>query len=146
MADSDQGALAGRAEAVRRLARAGETAVPLAAREDLGRPLRGMQEAAEGGAEQQAPGRSRGGSSTKVRLRVEGRGKPLAVVLTPSQTHEVPVFERLLEGMAVRRSWWGPRRSVPRAIPHRPFQPPGQRPGTHDRPLQEVPRPGDTLR
>ena len=44
----------------------------------------------------QALGRSRGGFGTKVHVRVEGRGKPEAFVLTPGQRHEASVFEELM--------------------------------------------------
>ena len=39
-------------------------------------------------------GRSQGGLGTKVHLRVEGMGKPVAFVLTPGQLHEATVFEQ----------------------------------------------------
>ena len=45
-------------------------------------------------------GRSRGGFSTKLHLRCDARGLPLAIVLTPGQTHEARAFEALLEDMA----------------------------------------------
>jgi transposase len=45
-------------------------------------------------------GRSRGGFSTKLHLRCDARGLPLAVVLTPGQTHEARAFGALLEDVA----------------------------------------------
>ncbi len=45
-------------------------------------------------------GRSRGGFSTKLHLRCDARGLPLAIVLTPGQTHEARAFDALLEGPA----------------------------------------------
>lgn len=61
----------------------------------------------------EALGRSQGGFSTKVHLRAEGRGKPLALVLTPGQQHEAGVFERLMAQGAVRR----PGRGRPKLRP-----------------------------
>jgi transposase len=48
----------------------------------------------------QALGRSRGGLSTKLHLRCDANGLPLAIVLTPGQTDESRVFEALVEDMA----------------------------------------------
>jgi hypothetical protein len=48
----------------------------------------------------QALGRSRGGFSTKLHLRCDANGLPLAIVLTPGQTHEARTFEALVENMA----------------------------------------------
>jgi transposase len=48
----------------------------------------------------QALGRSRGGFSTKLHLRCDANGLPLALVLTPGQTHESRAFEALVEGLA----------------------------------------------
>ena len=48
-------------------------------------------------------GRSQGGFSTKVHLRVDGTGKPLTFVFTPGEQHESTVFEQLLEQGAVKR-------------------------------------------
>ena len=63
----------------------------------------------------QALGRSRGGFGTKVHVRVEGAGKPVAFVLTPGQQHEASVFEELMTRGAVRR----PRGGRPRIRPRR---------------------------
>lgn len=57
----------------------------------------------------QALGRSRGGFGTKIHLRVEGRGKPVALVLTPGQRHEASVFEELMtQGGETLRAWPSP--------------------------------------
>ncbi len=45
-------------------------------------------------------GRSRGGFSTKLHLRCDGRGLPLALVLTPGEAHETRAFEDLVEDLA----------------------------------------------
>jgi transposase len=50
-----------------------------------------------------------------VHLRAEGAGKPMTFVLTPGQDSEALLFERVMEGGAVRRN--GPGR--PKQRPHR---------------------------
>ena len=70
---------------------------------------------AQKGGRDQALGRSRGGLGTKVHVRVEGRGKPVAFVLTPGQQHEATVFEELMTQGAVKR----PGRGRPRSRPER---------------------------
>ena len=60
-------------------------------------PARGRR---QGGQDGQALGRSRGGFSTKLHLRCDARGLPLAVVLTPGQTHEGRAFDALVEDLA----------------------------------------------
>src|SRR6266508_3608180 len=52
----------------------------------------------------EALGRSRGGLSTKLHLRVEGGGRPLVVLATAGQRHEVTQLEALLDGGAVKRT------------------------------------------
>jgi transposase len=67
--------------------------------------------------EDEALGYSRGGYSTKVHLKAEGGGNPLAVVLTPGQRHELTVAERLLRLGAIRRRGRGrPRVRAARAV------------------------------
>jgi transposase len=67
-----------------------------------GTVVRAHQHAAGGvhGCEAEALGRSRGGFSTKIHLRCDGRGLPLAIVLTPGQRHEARAFGDLVEGLA----------------------------------------------
>jgi transposase len=48
-------------------------------------------------------GRSRGGFSTKLHVRTERSGKPLALLLTAGERHEQSVFEPLMERGAVKR-------------------------------------------
>ena len=48
-------------------------------------------------------------------MRVEGKGKPVAFVLTPGQQHEATVFEELMTQGAVKR----PGRGRPRTRPGR---------------------------
>ena len=63
-----------------------------------------------------ALGRSQGGFSTKVHLRVDGQGKPLTFVLTPGQRHEAVAFEALMEQGAVRRGRRGRLRRKPKRL------------------------------
>ena len=64
----------------------------------------------------QALGRSRGGFGTKIHLRVEGQGKPVAFVLTPGQQHEASVFEELMTQGEVRRFGRGHLRIKPQRV------------------------------
>lgn len=59
-------------------------------------------------------GRSRGGYGTKIHLVADGRGVPLAAVLTAGQRHESTQFERVLDGVCLRG-----RRGRPRCRPVR---------------------------
>ncbi|MFF9757441.1 transposase [Streptomyces sp. NPDC014344] len=51
-----------------------------------------------------APGRSRGGLSTKVHLAADGRSRPLAILLTPGQRHDSICARPLLERIHVPRT------------------------------------------
>ena len=66
----------------------------------------------DGGAAKQALGWSRGGFSTKLHLRAERGGKPLALLLTAGERHEQSMFEPLMEGGTVKR--WGRGRAKQR--------------------------------
>lgn len=70
---------------------------------------------AVGGQEHEAIGRSRGGFSTKIHLRAEGGGRPIAFVLSGGERHESIFLAPLLEQGRVRRA--GPGR--PRQKPER---------------------------
>ena len=70
----------------------------------------------EGGASKQALGWSRGGFSTKLHLRAERGGKPLALLLTAGERHEQSVFEPLMEQRAVKRAGRGRPRRRPRCV------------------------------
>jgi transposase len=48
-------------------------------------------------------GRSRSGFTTKIHLRVEGQGKPIAFLLTPGQAHDAPSFKPLMERGKIER-------------------------------------------
>jgi transposase len=60
-------------------------------------------------------GRSRGGFTTKIHVKAEGSGKPLAVAITPGQRHESTAFDGLMRQGAVKR----PGRGRPRIRPRR---------------------------
>jgi transposase len=57
--------------------------------------------------------------STKLHLRTHGRGRPLVLLATPGQRHEVTQLERLLDGGAVKRTGpdGRPGRGQPRIRP-----------------------------
>ena len=59
--------------------------------------------------EREALGRSRGGYSTKLHLRVEGGGKPMVILATAGQRNEAPMLRALMEAGAVRRPRGRPR-------------------------------------
>ncbi|WP_406351337.1 IS5 family transposase [Streptomyces sp. NBC_01635] len=51
----------------------------------------------------QALGRSRGGLTTKIHLACDGRGRPLALLITPGQRHDGVCAQPLLNGIRVPR-------------------------------------------
>ncbi|MFJ4800788.1 IS5 family transposase, partial [Streptomyces murinus] len=56
-------------------------------------------------------GRSRGGLTTKVHLACDGRGLPLAAVVTPGNVNDSTAFDAVLEAVRVPRTGVGrPRR------------------------------------
>jgi len=61
----------------------------------------------------QAIGRSRGGLSTKIHALVDGRGLPLATLLTPGQAGDNPALAPLLASIRVPRRGCGRPRSRP---------------------------------
>lgn len=71
---------------------------------------------AVGGQQHEALGRSRGGFSTKVHLRAEGGGKPMAFVLSGGERHESLVLAPLLARGHVRRAGRGRPRGRPAQI------------------------------
>ena len=68
---------------------------------------------AVGGQVNEALGRSRGGFSTKVHLRAEGGGKPMALVISSGERHESRYVDALLDAGRVRRRVRGRPRSRP---------------------------------
>ncbi|MER7722315.1 IS5 family transposase [Streptomyces flaveolus] len=64
----------------------------------------------------QALGRSRGGLTTKVHLACDGRGLPLAVVVTPGNVNDSTVFDEVLNAVRVPRAGVGRPRPRPDAV------------------------------
>ena len=64
----------------------------------------------------EANGRSQGGFSTKLHLRTEGNGLPIAFLLTVGERHEAVMFEPLMEQGAVKRAGAGRPRLRPRRV------------------------------
>nr|WP_258876806.1 MULTISPECIES: IS5 family transposase [unclassified Streptomyces] len=60
-----------------------------------------------------ALGRSRGGLTTKIHLACDGKGRPLAILLTPGQRHDSICARPLLERIRVPRNGPGRPRSRP---------------------------------
>lgn len=54
----------------------------------------------KGGAWSQAIGRSRGGFTSKIQCLANGRGRPIAVALTPGNVAEISVALPLVQAMA----------------------------------------------
>ena len=67
-------------------------------------------------AEDEALGRSRGGFSTKVHVRCEGQGKPVAVTLTGGQVHDSQQAVALIDRGAIRRIGRGRPRLRPAKV------------------------------
>ena len=64
--------------------------------------VRAHSHAAGGGADgDEAKGRSRGGYSTKIHLAVSDERTVLSVALSPGQAHDAPVFDQVMEGVAM---------------------------------------------
>lgn len=61
-------------------------------------------------------GRSRGWLTTKVHLAVDGRGLPLAIVITPGNTNGAPAFAKVLAGVRVPRAVTGRPRTTPERV------------------------------
>jgi transposase len=82
----------------------------------------------EKGAAEQAIGRSRGGRTTKIHAVVDGRGRPLAIEITPGQRGDLRVVLPLLSGLCAAdaaydsdgfRLFLRRRRTIP-VIPNNP--------------------------
>ncbi|WP_326548575.1 IS5 family transposase [Mycolicibacterium sp. ND9-15] len=58
-------------------------------------------------------GRSRGGLTSKIHHLVDGRGRPMVVLVGPGQAHDGPVFEHLLAHLKVDRRRGGRARTRP---------------------------------
>lgn len=64
----------------------------------------------------EALGRSQGGFSTKIHLRAEGSGRPIAITLTGGERHEQTALVEILDHGAVRRPGPGRPRWRPRRV------------------------------
>ncbi|MFJ3446567.1 IS5 family transposase [Streptomyces sp. NPDC086081] len=64
----------------------------------------------------QALGRSRGGLTTKIHLACDGRGLPLAVVVTPGNVNDSTVFDTVMDDLRVPRTGAGRPRLRPDAV------------------------------
>lgn len=64
----------------------------------------------------QALGRSHGGLTTKVHLACDGRGLPLAVVVTPGNVNDSTVFDDVMDAVKVSRGGAGRPRRRPDAV------------------------------
>lgn len=64
----------------------------------------------------EALGRSRGGFSTKIHVRADGKGRPITLGLTPGQWHDSRAFEPLMNGGAIKRRGPGRPRLRPRRV------------------------------
>ena len=47
-------------------------------------------------------GRSRGGLTTKIHARVDAKGRPVRLIITPGEAHDVTCAEALLDGLEAR--------------------------------------------
>ena len=72
-----------------------------------GSVIRAHQHAAggkKGAFQEEKLGRSRGGFSTKIHIRCDGKGKPITFLLSPGERNESIFLEQLMEQGAVKRS------------------------------------------
>lgn len=75
------------------------------------RPKKGIHRPDE--PDDHALGRSRGGLTTRVHLACDGKGRPLAILLTPGRRHDSVCARSLLERIRVLRTGLGRPRSTP---------------------------------
>ncbi len=61
-------------------------------------------------------GRSRGGLTTKVHALVDGRGRPLVLIVSPGQAGDSPMFGVLLDRLRVARAGPGRPRTRPDSV------------------------------
>jgi len=61
-------------------------------------------------------GKNRGGLTTKIHLRVDGNGKPLAFHITPGQAHDCPPSKKLLEQVKIKQIGCGRPKCYPKAM------------------------------
>jgi transposase len=85
-------------------------------RTEISPPLAVQTRVEQGGQALEALGRSRGGFTTKLHLRVDGHGKPLVMLLTPGERHDSQALVPLLEAGAIKRMGRGRPRSRPKRV------------------------------
>ena len=51
-----------------------------------------------------------------MHIRCEGKGKPVTFELTPGEAHDAPLFEKLMEGGAIKRAGRGRPRRLPKRV------------------------------
>jgi hypothetical protein len=84
-------------------------------------------------------GRSRGGPAIKVYLAANGRGLPLAVVLTPANVNDSTMFDVMLDVIRVPRLSAGrPRRRPKTVIADKAYSSRGIRAGLRQRAIRTV--------
>jgi transposase len=75
----------------------------------------------------EALGRSRGGLTSKIHLAVDGRGRPLSILITPGQAGDNPQIAPLLEAITIRGRRGRPRRRPERVIADKAYDHPSTR-------------------
>jgi putative transposase len=60
-----------------------------------------------------AVGRSRGGLSTKIHALVDGKGRPLVLLVAPGQGGDAPMFAHLMNQLKINRAGQGRPRTRP---------------------------------
>ncbi len=51
-----------------------------------------------------ALGKSKGGFSTKIHIRVDGNGRPISFCITPGQVNEIRIFQPLMEMCSIKKN------------------------------------------
>lgn len=85
-----------------------------------------------------AIGRSRGGLSTKIHHLVNGRGRPLVVLLSPGQSGDSPMFPYLLAALRVERVRGRPRTRPDAVLADKAYSSRGHRQLLRDRGITAV--------
>ena len=90
-------------------------------------------------------GRSRGGLSTKIHSLVDGKGRPLVMLVGPGQAGDSPMFAPLLTALSVPRTGPGrPRTRPERVLGDKAYSSRGTRQLLRDKRIKTViPQPSD---
>lgn len=89
--------------------------------------------------QEEALGRSRGGFSTKIHLACDGKGRPLAIRLTPGQHHDSTQLENLLTNIRLQRPGPGrPRQRPDRLLTDRGYSYPSCRKWLRERQIPHL--------